>query len=273
MSAENFKNSSERNFRLWSLFVSITDKQQIFWKRSSRIFIILLSLLKSSRIFEIISCSSADLWFIIRSASHDLTAITQLRNILIHFIRYVFLSTWHYLVYIKSLEHIKSSLLFFWLCNVSHLRYQIKTIIFSDNFILITISCDSYKRRKTLMKKICQRFMKLTDRKRQQIYRNSYFRLLRQRYRFSFSHNSLIKSIISKIYLSRKADFKRSMKRSRNLQNYNCLYKPRIPRSSSHFIFFRLKFYRLSRTLSYSCFVRRCSTNFRFQLINWSDEC
>ena len=166
MSAESFKDSNERDFKLWSLFASIVDKQQIFWKNSSRIFIILLFLLKFSRVFEIISCSSADLWFIIRFAFHDLTAITQLRNILIHFIRYVFLSTWHYLVYIKSLEHIKFSFLFFWLCNVSHLRYQIKTIIFSDNFILITISYNSYKRRKTLMKKIYQRFVKLTDRKR-----------------------------------------------------------------------------------------------------------
>ena len=155
MNVESFKNSNERDFKLWSLFVSIIDKQQIFWKESSRIFIILLSLLKFLRAFETISCSSADLWFIIRFTSHDLTAIIQLRNILIHFIRYVFLSAWHYLVYIRPFEHIKFSLLFSWLCNVSHLRYQIKTIIFSDNFILITISCDSYKRRKTLMKKIC----------------------------------------------------------------------------------------------------------------------
>ena len=151
--------------------------------------------------------------------------------------------------------------------------YQIKTIIFSDNSILITILCDSYKKRKTLMKKIYQRFMRSTDRKRQQMYRNSYFRLLRQRHRFSSSHNSLIKSIVSKIYLSRKVDFEESMKRSRNLQNYNRLCKSRISRSSSHFILSRLKSHRLSRTLLYSCFVQRCSTNFRFQLIDSSDEC
>ena len=87
MSVESFKNLNERVLRLWSLFVSIIDKQQTFWKRSSRIFIILLSLLKFSRVFKIISCSSVNLWFIIQSAFHNLTAITQLRNILIHFIR------------------------------------------------------------------------------------------------------------------------------------------------------------------------------------------
>ena len=88
------------------------------------------------------------------------------------------------------------------------LRYQIKTIIFSDNFILITIPCDSYKRRKTLMKEICQRFIKSTNRKRQQMCRNSYFQLLRQRHRSSSLHNSLIKSIVSKVYLPRKIDSK-----------------------------------------------------------------
>ena len=153
------------------------------------------------------------------------------------------------------------------------MRYQIKTIIFFDNSILITISCDSYKRRKTLMKKICQRFIKSTDRERQQMYWNSYFRLLRQRHRSSSSHNSLIKSIVSKVYLSRKIDFEKSMKRSINFQNYNRLYKSRISRSSSHFIFSRLKFHRLSRTLLCSCFVRHCSTDFRFQLIDSSGEC
>ena len=87
MNAESFTNLSERDFRLWSLSVSITDKQQIFWKRSSWIIIILLFLLKFSWIFEIILCSSADLWFIIRFAFYNLTATIQLRNILIHFIR------------------------------------------------------------------------------------------------------------------------------------------------------------------------------------------
>ena len=153
------------------------------------------------------------------------------------------------------------------------LRYQIKTIIFSDNSILITILCDLYKRKKTLIKKICQRFMRLTDRTRQQIYWNSYFWLLRQRHRFFSSHNLLIKSIVSKIYLSRKADFEKSIKWSKNLQNYNHLYKSRISRPSSHFIFFRLTFHLLSRTLMYLCFARHCSTNFRFQLINSNDEC
>ena len=81
------KNLNEQDFKLWLLFDSIIDKQQIFWKRLSRIFIILLSLLKFSRAFEIISCFFANLWFITRSAFHDLTAIIQLRNILIHFIR------------------------------------------------------------------------------------------------------------------------------------------------------------------------------------------
>ena len=121
------------------------------------------------------------------------------------------------------------------------LRYQIKTIIFSDNFILITILCDSYKRRKTLMKKIYQRLMKLTDRKQQQIYRNSYFRSLRQRYCFLFSHNSLIKSIVLRIYLSRKIDFEKLMKQLKNFQNYNYLYKFRISRSSSHLILFSIE--------------------------------
>ena len=61
--------------------------------------------------------------------------------------------------------------------------------------------------------------MKSTDRERQQIYRNLYFRLLRQCHCLSSLHNSLIKSIISKIYLSQKVDFEKSIKRSRNLQN------------------------------------------------------
>ena len=87
MNAKNFKNLNERDFRLWSLFVLIVDKQSIFWKRSSQIFIILLFLLKFSQVFKIISCSFADLWFIIRFAFHDLTIIIQSQNILIYFIR------------------------------------------------------------------------------------------------------------------------------------------------------------------------------------------
>ena len=87
LNAENFKNLNERDFRLWSFSVSIIDKQQIFWKKSSRIFITLLSLLKFLRTFKIISCSFINLWFIIRFAFHELTAVIQLRNILIHFIQ------------------------------------------------------------------------------------------------------------------------------------------------------------------------------------------
>ena len=105
MSAKSFKNLNERNFRLWSFFVSITDKQQIFWKRSSRIFIILLFLLKFSRAFEIISYSFTNLWFIIRSALYDLTAITQLRNILIHFI---WIAIFRNILYILTITKEKS---------------------------------------------------------------------------------------------------------------------------------------------------------------------
>ena len=84
---KSFKHLSERNFNIWLFSISITDKQQIFWKRSSRIFIILLFLLRFLRVFEIISCSFANLWLITRSAFHDLTTIIQLRIILIHSIR------------------------------------------------------------------------------------------------------------------------------------------------------------------------------------------
>ena len=87
LNAESFKNLNKRDFRLWLLSVSIIDKQQVFWKKSPRKFIALLFLSKFLRAFEIISCFSANLWFIIRSASRDLTAIIQLRNILIHFIQ------------------------------------------------------------------------------------------------------------------------------------------------------------------------------------------
>ena len=80
MSAENFKNLNERDFKLLSFSVLIADKQQIFWKKSSRIFIILLFLLKFSRVFKIILYSFADLRFIIRFTFYDLTAIIQLRN-------------------------------------------------------------------------------------------------------------------------------------------------------------------------------------------------
>ena len=87
MNAESFKDLNEKDFRLWSFSVSMTNKQQIFWKKSSRIFIVLLFLLKFSWIFKIISYFSANLWFIIWSVFHDLTTIIQLQNILIYFIR------------------------------------------------------------------------------------------------------------------------------------------------------------------------------------------
>ena len=73
------------------------------------------------------------------------------------------------------------------------------------------------------------------------MYWNSYFRLLRQRHCFLSLYNSLIKLIVLNIYLSQKTDFERSKKRSKNLQNYNCLYKSRISQSLSYFILFRLK--------------------------------
>ena len=107
MSVESFKNLNERDLKLWSFFVSITDKQQIFWKKSSRIFIILLFLSKFSQAFKIISCSFADLWFIIRSAFRDLTAIIQLRNILIHFIwTIIFWNILYILTVTKEESHI-----------------------------------------------------------------------------------------------------------------------------------------------------------------------
>ena len=320
MNIKSFKDLSEQDLKLWSFSISIIDKQQIFWKNSSRIFIIFLFLLKFSRVFEIISCSFADLWFITRSAFYNLTTIIQLRNILIHFIRTtIFRNILYALIVTKEKSYIIEDVIAI-SCNFtfSSLSVEAKCIslletrekimqrmlystrlirtsksieiinFYDDKYeflnvrrdelrshswltmnisvssILIIISCDSYKRRKTLMKKICQRFMRSTDRKRQQMYRNSYFRLLRQRHCSSSSHNSLIKSIVSKVYLSRKIDFEKSMKRLKNFQNYNRLCKSRILRSSSHFILSRLKFHRLSRTLLYSCFARHCLT---------SDEC
>ena len=89
MNVKSFKDLNERKFKLWSFTVSIADKQQVFWKNSSRIFIILLSLQKFSRAFIIISCSFINLWFITRFVFHDLTAVIQLQDILIYFIRTV----------------------------------------------------------------------------------------------------------------------------------------------------------------------------------------
>ena len=161
-----------------------------------------------------------------------------------------------------------------WMFDDGELRsHSWLTINILISLILIIISYDLYKRKKTLMKKIYQRFMRSADRKQQQMYRNSYFRSLRQRHRFSSLYNSLIKSIVSKIYLLRKIDFEESTKPLKNFQNYNRLCKSWISRSLSHFIFSWLKLYRLLRTLLYLCFARRYSTNFRFQLIDLNDEC
>ena len=76
-------------------------------KEIIRIFITLLFLLKFSRVFEIISCPSADLWFIIRFTLHNLTAVTQLRNILIHFIwTIIFQNIFYTLTVTKERSHI-----------------------------------------------------------------------------------------------------------------------------------------------------------------------
>ena len=107
MNNENFKNLNERDFRLWSFFISITDKQRIFWKKSLWIFIILLFLLKFSQAFEIILYSFADLWFIIQFALYDLTVIIQLRNVLIHFIRIIiFRDIFYVLIVTEKKSHI-----------------------------------------------------------------------------------------------------------------------------------------------------------------------
>ena len=112
MNAESFKNLNKRNFKLWSFFVSIIDKQQIFWKKSLQIFIILLFLLKFLQVFEIISYSFADLWFIIWSTFHKLTAIIQLRNILIHFIRTtIFWNIFYVLTVTKKKSYIIESVI------------------------------------------------------------------------------------------------------------------------------------------------------------------
>ena len=85
MSASSFKNSNERNFKLWLFFVLMIDKQQIFWKKLSRIFVSSLFILKFLWVFEMILYSSAELWFITRFTFYNLTTIIQLSNILIHF--------------------------------------------------------------------------------------------------------------------------------------------------------------------------------------------
>ena len=64
-------------------------------------------LLKFIRAFKIISYFFADLWFIIQFAFHDLTAITQLRNILIYFIQTViFRNIFYVLTVTKEKSHI-----------------------------------------------------------------------------------------------------------------------------------------------------------------------
>ena len=144
MNAESFKNLSERDFKLWSFSVSITDKQQIFWKRSSRIFIILLFLLKFSQVFEIISYSFTDLWFIIRSALHNLTTITQLRNILIYFIRTIIFWNIFYVLTITK--------------ERSHIIEDVIAISFNLTFLLLSVEarCISFLERR---KKIMQRML------------------------------------------------------------------------------------------------------------------
>ena len=126
MNVENFKNLNEQNFGLWLLSVLITNKQQIFWKRSSLIFITLLFLLKFSRAFEIILCFSANLWFITRSAFHNLIAITQLRNILIHFIRTViFRNIFYVLTVMKKESYIIDNVIAI-SCNLTFLSLSIE---------------------------------------------------------------------------------------------------------------------------------------------------
>ena len=135
MNVKSFKNLNERNFKLESFSVLIADKQQIFWKKSSRIFIIFLSLLKFLRAFEIISCSFIDLWFIIQSALHDLTTIIQLQNILIYFIRTaIFRNIFYVLTVTKEKSHIIEDVIAI-SCNFtfSSLSVETKCIFFFRN--------------------------------------------------------------------------------------------------------------------------------------------
>ena len=134
MNAESFKNLNKQDFKLWSFSILIIDKQQIFWKKSSRIIIILLFLLKFSRVFKIILCSFTNLWFIIRFALHDLTAITQLRNILIHFIRTtIFRNIFYVLTVMKRRSHIIEDVIAI-SCNLtfSSLSVEAKCISFFE---------------------------------------------------------------------------------------------------------------------------------------------
>ena len=66
-----------------------------------------MSLLKFLWAFEIILCSLADLWFIIRFVFYNLTAIIQLQNILIYFIQTViFQNNLYVLTVTKVKSHI-----------------------------------------------------------------------------------------------------------------------------------------------------------------------
>ena len=112
---------------MWLLSVSITDEQQIFWKRLSRIFIALLFLLKLLWVFEIISYLFVDLWFIIQFASYNLIAITQLRNILIHFIRTaIFRNIFYALTVMKRRSYIIEDVIAI-SCNYIFLSLSIRT--------------------------------------------------------------------------------------------------------------------------------------------------
>ena len=126
MNVESFKNLNERDFKSWLFFVLIINKQQIFWKKSSRIFIILLFLLKFLRAFEILLCSFANLWFIIWCAFHDLTTIIQLRNILIHFIRTtIFRNILYALTVTKKRSNIIENVIAI-LCNFTFLSLSVE---------------------------------------------------------------------------------------------------------------------------------------------------
>ena len=145
LSIENVKNLNERNFKLWSFSVSIADKQQIFWRKSLQIFIILLFLSTFSRAFEIILCSFADLWFIIWFASRDLIIMIQLRNILIDFIRtIIFRNILYALTIMKEESHIIEDVIAS-SCN------------FTFSFLSIEAKCISFleTRKKIMQRMLC----------------------------------------------------------------------------------------------------------------------
>ena len=179
MKIKSFKNSSERVSRLWSLSVPITDKQQVFWKKSSRIFIILLFLLKFSRAFEIISCSFANLWFITRFAFYDLTAIIQLRNVLIHFIRtIIFRNIFYALTVTKEKSHIIEDVIAI-SCNFtfSPLSIEAKYIFFLET------------RKKIMQRMLCSARLTRTSKSIETInfYDDKYEFLNVRRWRITFS--------------------------------------------------------------------------------------